>query len=61
LSAPATAPSAPRGSFLLGCNPVGTWGVEELQYISVFESLDDAESWIKNEAQGWLRALETQL
>jgi hypothetical protein len=32
-----------------------------MQYISGFETLDDAENWIKNEAQSWLRALETQL
>jgi hypothetical protein len=37
------------------------WASGRMQYISGFESLDDAENWIKNEAQGWLRALETQL
>ena len=37
------------------------WVSGRMQYISGFESLDDAENWIKNEAQGWLRALENQL
>lgn len=37
------------------------WASGRMQYISGFESLDDAENWIKNEAQGWLRALENQL
>jgi hypothetical protein len=37
------------------------WASGRMQYISGFESLDDAENWTKNEAQGWLRALETQL
>jgi hypothetical protein len=37
------------------------WASGRMQYISGFECLQDAEDWIKNEAQGWLRALETQL
>jgi hypothetical protein len=37
------------------------WASGRMQYISGFESLDDAENWIQNEAQGWLRALENQL
>jgi hypothetical protein len=35
------------------------WASGRMQYISGFECLQDAEDWIKNEAQGWLRALET--
>jgi len=31
------------------------------QYISGFESLQDAENWIATEAQNWLNALNTQL
>jgi hypothetical protein len=37
------------------------WASGRIQYISGFESLQDAESWIANEAQNWLRALKTQL
>ena len=37
------------------------WVSGRIQYISGFESLQDAENWIKNEARSWLRALETQL
>ena len=37
------------------------WASGRMQYISGFESLDDAENWIRNEAEGWLRALETEL
>jgi hypothetical protein len=37
------------------------WASGQIQYISGFESLQDAESWITNEAQNWLRALKTQL
>jgi hypothetical protein len=32
-----------------------------IQYISGFESLQDAEHWIAAEAHNWLNALNTQL
>jgi len=32
-----------------------------IQYISGFESLQDAENWIATEAQNWLNALNAQL
>ena len=37
------------------------WASGRIQYISGFESLQDAENWIANEAQNWLHALKTQL
>jgi len=37
------------------------WASGRMQYISGFESLQDAENWIANEAQNWLSALNTQL
>ena len=37
------------------------WASGRIQYISGFESLQDAENWIANEAQNWLSALNTQL
>jgi hypothetical protein len=37
------------------------WASGRIQYISGFESLQDAENWIANEAQNWLNALNTQL
>ena len=37
------------------------WASGRIQYISGFESLQDAENWIASEAQNWLNALDTQL
>ena len=37
------------------------WASGRIQYISGFESLQDAEHWIAAEAQNWLNALDTQL
>jgi hypothetical protein len=37
------------------------WASGRIQYISGFESLQDAEHWIAAEAQNWLDALDTQL
>jgi hypothetical protein len=37
------------------------WASGQIQYISGFESLQDAENWIASEAQNWLKALNTQL
>ena len=37
------------------------WASGRIQYISGFESLQDAENWIASEAQNWLNALNTQL
>lgn len=37
------------------------WAGGRIQYISGFESLQDAENWIATEAQDWLNALNTQL
>jgi hypothetical protein len=37
------------------------WASGRIQYISGFETLQDAELWIANEAPSWLRALDTQL
>jgi hypothetical protein len=37
------------------------WASGRIQYISGFESLQDAENWITNQAQKWLRALDAQL
>ena len=37
------------------------WASGRMQYISGFESLQDAENWVANEAQNWLSALNTQL
>jgi len=37
------------------------WASGRIQYISGFESLQDAENWVANEAQNWLSALNTQL
>jgi hypothetical protein len=37
------------------------WASGRIQYVSGFESFQDAENWIANEAQNWLRALKTQL
>jgi hypothetical protein len=37
------------------------WASGRIQYISGFESLQDAENWIATEAQNWLNALKTQL
>lgn len=35
------------------------WASGRIQYISGFESVQDAENWIANEAQNWLRALKS--
>ena len=37
------------------------WASGRIQYISGFESLQDAEHWIAAKAQNWLNALNTQL
>ena len=37
------------------------WANGRIQYISGFESFQDAEKWIASEAQNWLNALNTQL
>ena len=37
------------------------WANARIQYISGFESFQDAEKWIASEAQNWLNALNTQL
>jgi hypothetical protein len=37
------------------------WASGRIQYISGFESLQEAENWIRDEAQDWLRALDTEL
>jgi hypothetical protein len=37
------------------------WASGQIQYISGFESLQDAEHWIATEARNWLNALNTQL
>ena len=37
------------------------WASGRIQYISGFESLQDAEHWIATEAQNWLNALNAQL
>ena len=37
------------------------WASGRIQYISGFESLQDAENWVANEAQNWLSSLNTQL
>ena len=37
------------------------WASGRIQYISGFESLQDAENWIATEAQNWLNALNAQL
>jgi hypothetical protein len=37
------------------------WASGRIQYISGFESLQDAEIWIASEARNWLNALNTQL
>lgn len=37
------------------------WASGRIQYISGFETLQDAEMWIANEAPNWLRALDSQL
>jgi hypothetical protein len=37
------------------------WVSGRTQYVSGFESLQDAENWINSEAQRWLRAQETPL
>jgi hypothetical protein len=37
------------------------WADGRIQYISGFESLQDAEHWIASEARNWLNALNTQL
>jgi hypothetical protein len=37
------------------------WTSGQIQYISGFESLQDAENWIASEAQNWLNALNTRL
>jgi hypothetical protein len=37
------------------------WASGRMQYISGFESPEDAEHWIRNEAQAWLRAQEARL
>jgi hypothetical protein len=37
------------------------WTSGQIQYISGFESRQDAENWIASEAQNWLNALNTRL
>ena len=37
------------------------WASGRVQYISGFESLEDAENWIASEAHNWLNALNTEL
>jgi hypothetical protein len=37
------------------------WASGRTQYINGFESLQDAEDWISNEAHRWLRAQENSL
>ena len=37
------------------------WTSGQIQYVSGFESLQDAENWIASEAKNWLNALNTQL
>jgi hypothetical protein len=37
------------------------WTNGRIQYVSGFESLRDAENWIANEVQSWLRALGAEL
>ena len=37
------------------------WASGRIQYISGFESLQDAEHWIAAEAQNWLNALDARL
>jgi hypothetical protein len=44
-----------------GWRVVIQWASGRIQYISGFESPQDAEYWIASEAQNWLNALNTQL
>jgi hypothetical protein len=37
------------------------WASGRVQYISGFESPEDAENWIATKAQDWLRAVNAQL
>jgi hypothetical protein len=37
------------------------WASGQIQYVSGFESLEDAENWIASEAESWFNALNTQL
>ena len=37
------------------------WASGRIQYISGFESLQDAEHWIAADAQNWLNALDARL
>jgi hypothetical protein len=37
------------------------WVSGRIQYVNGFESRQDAENWITNDANNWLRALDTQL
>jgi hypothetical protein len=37
------------------------WVSGRIQYVNGFESRQDAENWITNDAKNWLRALDTQL
>ena len=37
------------------------WVSGRIQYISGFESLQDAENWIKNDAHNWVSSARNQL